>query len=429
MTDNPSRGVSSGQEPEPGAGNPRPWFPPAWPSGEPGAVPPGPGPGYGQPGPGYGQPGPGYGYGQPPGPYQPPPHGPWPRPAPKPGVIPLRPLSVSEMLDGAFTSIRRNPRATLGAAAVLLTINAVITTAIALALARAVGPVSLTPRQQLTPGQFSHQVTRLAEVALPVGGVTLLLTFIVDLVLTGLLTVVIARGVLGHQVTGSQAWRLARPRLPALLGVTLLIPAIILGLWLVLALALIVLGAAGAPGAVLGTLAVAGVIAAACLTVWLLIMFRMAAPVVVLERQRVLSSLSRSWRLVRGSFWRVFGITLLAGLIVLVTTVVLEIPFDLLSAVAGGSGSVFATGGAFGGGSTAGVIISAIGGIVAGSVARPVEAGVAVLLYVDLRMRREGLDLALQAAAGQGSATGDDFGSVWRPGGGPAGPGSPPPAR
>jgi hypothetical protein len=427
MTDNPSRGVSSGQEPEPGASTPRPWFPPAWPSGEPGAAPPGPGSGYGQPGSGYGQPG--SGYGQPPGPYRPPPHGPWQPPAPKPGVIPLRPLSVSEMLDGAFTAIRRNPRATLGAAAVLLTINAVITTAVALALVRAVGPVSLTPRQQFTPGQLSHQVTRLAEVALPVGGVTLLLTFIVDLVLTGLLTVVIARGVLGHQVTGGQAWRLARPRLPALLGVTLLIPAIILGMWLVLALALIVLGAAGAPGAVLGTLSVVGVIAAACLTVWLLIMFRMAAPVVVLERQRVLSALSRSWRLVRGSFWRVFGITLLAGLIVLVTTVVLEIPFDLLSAVAGGGGSVFATGGALGGGSTAGVIISVIGGIVAGSVARPVEAGVTVLLYVDLRMRREGLDLALQAAAGQGTATSDEFGSVWHPGGGPAGPGGPPPVR
>jgi len=42
---------------------------------------------------------------------------------------------------------------------------------------------------------------------------------------------------------------------------------------------------------------------------------------------------------------------------------------------------------------------------------------VAVLLYVDLRMRREGLDLVLQTAAASGhTPTGDEFASLWRPG-------------
>jgi hypothetical protein len=40
-----------------------------------------------------------------------------------------------------------------------------------------------------------------------------------------------------------------------------------------------------------------------------------------------------------------------------------------------------------------------------------------VLLYVDLRMRREGLDLVLQTAASGGSVPdGDEFASLWRPG-------------
>ena len=34
--------------------------------------------------------------------------------APKPGIVPLRPLGVGEILDGAFTSMRRYPKATLG---------------------------------------------------------------------------------------------------------------------------------------------------------------------------------------------------------------------------------------------------------------------------------------------------------------------------
>ena len=71
----------------------------------------------------------------------------------------------------------------------------------------------------------------------------------------------------------------------------------------------------------------------------------------------------------------------------------------------------------------------------AGAVARPISAGVAVLLYVDLRMRREGLDLVLQTAAGSDTApTGDEFASLWRPGaqtaqpgpGAGPGPGAPP---
>ena len=40
----------------------------------------------------------------------------------------MRPIAVGEILDGAFTSIRRNPKATLGIAAVVLTISGVITT-------------------------------------------------------------------------------------------------------------------------------------------------------------------------------------------------------------------------------------------------------------------------------------------------------------
>ena len=142
-------------------------------------------------------------------------------------------------------------------------------------------------------------------------------------------------------------------------------------------------------------------------------MFRMAAQAVVLEREGPVRALGRSWRLVRGSFWRVLGITLLAGLIVVVTAGVLQIPFSLFAAMAGGGNSLLPSTG----GNVAGILISAVGGVVAGAVARPISAGVAVLLYVDLRMRREGLDLVLQTAAGGGSAP---TGTSSPPCGGPA---------
>jgi len=211
----------------------------------------------------------------------------------------------------------------------------------------------------------------------------------------------------------------------ALIGATLLIPLILIGIWVAYAIVLVILAVLHAPGALIGGLAALGAIAGIILTIWLTIMFRMAAQVVVLEREGPVRALARSWRLVRGSFWRVLGITLLAGLIVVVTAGVLQIPFSLIGALAGGGSSLLpATGG-----SVAGILISAVGGVVAGAVARPISAGVAVLLYVDLRMRREGLDLVLQtAASGGNSSTGDEFASLWRPGtaAAPQGPGAGP---
>ena len=459
MTDTPSRDAADAGDQ--GKGQDQPWFPPAGqppgtpgygqPPGTPGhGQPPGtpgygyvPPPGYGQPGygqPGYGQPGygqPGYGqpgYGQPPGMWAP------PQQAPKPGVIPLRPIALGEILDGAFTSIRRNPKATLGIAAVVLTISTVITTGLEIILSRHTGSLTLPSQgQTLTPAQTSQLLhnffSYMLTVLLPAVAVSVLLTFAVQLILTGLLTVVIGRSVLGHRITAGEAWRIAGPRLPALLGATILTGLVIVGPFLVVVLALILLGVAGAPAGALIAVGVLGMIAWVILAVWFGIMLSMAAPTVVLEGQGPAQALARSWRLVRRSFWRVLGILLLAQLIVAVSGAILQLPFTLIATVAGGGPSGFFPFSATAGGPTqlfhtsmAALIISAVGGIVAGSVTRPVSAGITVLLYVDLRMRREGLDLVLQGATATGQQPGDEYATIWRP----PGPGSatdpPPPA-
>jgi hypothetical protein len=153
----------------------------------------------------------------------------------------------------------------------------------------------------------------------------------------------------------------------------------------------------------------------------------------MLERQGPIQSLRRSGQLVKRSFWRVFGILLVAGLIVAIAGSILKVPFSL----AGGlSTTVNFSGHRIGVASVTGTLIGAVGGIVAGTVTRPIAAGVIVLLYMDMRMRKEGLDLALQTAAGSEQVSGDEFASVWRPptGGptvppaGPMTPQAPPPA-
>ena len=443
MTDTPPPGAGEAGDQEQGP-PPQPWFPPGSQPGGYGQAPPGAGvppgtgyghPGYGQPGygeqgygqtpgsgysqQGYGQtPGSGYGqqgygqqaYGQPGAGYGPPPGGWAPPPrAPKPGVIPLRPIGVGEILDGAFTSIRRNPKATLGIAAVVLTISGIITTTLG-ALILSQVDLGTGADQTLTGAQLARMLAALIPSVLT----AVVVTFIVQILLTGLLTAVVGRSVLGDRITAGDAWRIALPRLPALLVATLLTSLALIGPWAGLAAVLIVLGVAGAPGGLLIAIGFLGTIASLVLDVWFWTMFSMSAAAVVLERQGPAHALGRSWRLVRKSFWRVFGILLLALLIVFVASSVLRLPFAVISAMFSSGSAPLAQAIQP---SVASLVIGAVGSIVAGAITQPISAGVTVLLYVDLRMRREGLDLALQTATSDAQAPGDDFATVWRPAG------------
>ena len=96
---------------------------------------------------------------------------------------------------------------------------------------------------------------------------------------------------------------------------------------------LLLLGVGHAPAAVLVVVGVFGVIACVVLDAWFWTMFSMSAAVVVLERLGPIQAMGRSWRLVRRSFWRVFGILLLAWIIVFVASSVLRLPFAVISAV------------------------------------------------------------------------------------------------
>ncbi len=370
-------------------------------------------PGYGQPGygqPGYGQPG----YGQP-GQGQTGPGG-WNwTAAPAPGGIPLRPLALGDILNGAVASARRNPVATFGLTAILVTISGVISTVIALAVRSAAGTtVIVQPGQTITSAQVSH----FFAVFIPVFSVTFVLAFLIENVLTGMLTAVIGRGVLGRKISIGEAWQVGR--IGPVLAAALLLIAIPIGVAAPLVVVVILLAVAhlGPAAALIGVL---GGIVLFVFEILLVIRLSLTVPAVVLEKLGPWTAVKRSWRLTKGSFWRLFGILLLTGIIVGIAALVVQIPFNFLASAAGGGSGPFGTTTAATG--VAAVIISAFGGIVASTITRPISAGVTVLLYVDLRMRREGLDLVLRNAAQTQQLTGDEFAGVWQP---PA-PGQQPP--
>jgi hypothetical protein len=331
---------------------------------------------------------------------------------PQPGGIPLRPLALGDILSGSFTSMRRNPKATLGFSAIVLAVTGVASTLLTLAIRRAVN--NLTSGLIVRTGQHtSARISHLGSEGLGVIGATLLsivISLIVAVILTGMLTAVIGHGVLGGKVSIGEAWRVTAPRLLAVFGATLLGGLIVIALWIpyIVLVALLVIVNSQALAAlvlVLGFLAMLFVTFAA----W--VMFSLAPAAVVLERQGPWLGLKRSRQLIRGSFWRVLGILVLTIVIIIVATIVLGIPFGIIERAAGGGGlgTVSFTG------SVASVIIAGIGGIVIGAITRPLLAGVAVLLYLDMRMRKEGLDLVLRDAAQNQQLTGDEFATLWHP--------------
>ncbi|MBA5223547.1 glycerophosphoryl diester phosphodiesterase membrane domain-containing protein [Streptomyces griseoaurantiacus] len=362
---------------------------------------PGPtgGPGYGPPGhgdPGYGHPG----YG-PPGGWG----GPWggPPPAAKPGVIPLRPLGLGEILDGAVATMRTHWRTVLGislAVAVVTEIVVVLLQGLYLDNTAVLDDPSATPEETL----------RAAGGSLLNSSVVLLVTAVAAIAATALLTPVMSRSVLGRPVTAGEVARDIRPQLPRLCGLTLLLPLIgaaIIGVGTLPGI-LVALGGSTAGGAALAAL---GGMAASVLATWVLVRFSLAPPALALEKQSVRKALGRSAKLVNGSWWRVFGIQLLARVIAGVVGSVIAVPFTVLAGVLTGNGlGNFLDGTADLGWSF--LMISGIGGVIGSALTLPLTAGVTSLLYIDLRIRREALDLELARAAG-----------VERPGPGPT-PGS-----
>ncbi|MDW4910806.1 hypothetical protein RB628_37195 [Streptomyces sp. ADMS] len=360
--------------------------------------PPPPGPGWGgrhagAPG-GYGGPG---GYG-PPGGY-PGWGGNWggPPPAAKPGVIPLRPLGVGEILDGAVSTMRAYWRTVLG---ISLTV-AVITEIVAVILQGFVLDDS-TSVDTLDSSASVDEMSRAMGDALLGSGVLFVISLIGTVIATALLTAVTSRAVLGKPVTIGEAWRDARPQLPKLFGLIFLLLLTAVAVFAVGITPGLLVAVSGSEGG--GTaLAVLGGFGASIVALWLMIRFSLASPALMLEKQGIVKSISRSTKLVRGSWWRVFGIQLLAGIIAMVVASIVVLPFTFVAAALTGDGISGFLNGTGGLGWTF-LVVSGIGSVIGSMLTFPITAGVTVLLYIDQRIRREALDLDLARAAGvQGS--------------------------
>ncbi|GAA2725977.1 DUF7544 domain-containing protein [Cellulomonas aerilata] len=343
---------------------------PGGPSGPSGSVPgyPGPDPSGGMPRP------PAYGFAP---------------PAPRPGIIPLRPLGLGEILDGAFRAIRANPRVMFGLSAVVVavavTIQAVLQWYVGGLVAGQIGEVSasLDPTGEL--GFAETLGPALASV------VTAPLIAIATTVLTGLLIVSVSRSVIGQRIPVGEVWSQSWRRVLLLLVFSFVTTVLVLVAWGAWVGLLVVLGESEQWGllAAVGLLGGLGLLVA---TVWFLVRILLIPPALVLEGTSVGTALRRGWRLTRGSFWRLLGIYLLTSIMVAIVAQIIITPAALISAFVLQDPLLTSFGG---------LALSSIANAIAYTLTTSFMAAVIALLYIDVRMRREGLDVELTRAAGE----------------------------
>lgn len=174
--------------------------------------------------------------------------------------------------------------------------------------------------------------------------------------------------------TGADALPAALRRLPALIGLLLLV--------------IIGLGVCFLPGAVTGGAVRALLFAAAVLVLcYAVVAISCAQTILLIDGEGPASSLARSWRLTTGSFWRL-------SLIYTVALIILIALYAVIGAMAGFLAAVVAHGDL--------AMVTAftqVIGIILGALATPFYAALALAVLADLKVRKEGADLAQRISA------------------------------
>ncbi len=263
--------------------------------------------------------------------------------APRERPLPLRQMGIGELVDGAIKLYRRDWLVLIGISAfVLIPITFI--------------QVWVTQNMVVAVDEFAT-LEELGAVTSQIILLTLVFFAVQILIVQPYLVAAISRAAadayLGEPVTLGRTLRYALSRLPAILWISIITSVVtIIGFILLI---------------------IPGIIAVVRLT--------LAPAVLVVEDVRGTKAVARSWRLTHGHSWRVLGTLILSGLISAFGAAIIQIPAEFAAGALGPDGWP----------------ISALGSAVASALITPFSLLIVVLLYFDLRVRKEGYDIEVMA--------------------------------
>jgi hypothetical protein len=322
------------------------------------------------------------------------------RPPPRPGLIPLQPLSFGTILGSSFRVIRRNPGPTLGLS--LLTYGTTTLLALIIYGYFYLQALSLFPTGSAVSQEDSRSVLySLAQIAWAI--VPFTLSLVASAIMQGIISLEVARGSVGERLTAGGLWRRARGRIAPLIGWGFLIIAAVFVLTIVLfvlfAIAIAATAVSNNAGLSIGVPIFLGLLLSAVfvvLVVWIGTKTVFVPSLLVIERLTLGAAIARSWRLTRGYFWRTFGTLTLINVIIYIAGQIISTPIAFIGLFAVGllnpnGGSIDSI--------TSGLapvlLASSIVSVIVGAVGLVAQSAAIALTYIDVRMRKEGLDLEL----------------------------------
>ncbi len=267
------------------------------------------------------------------------------RPAPVVGApsLPLLPRGVGEVVDTAIGIYRRNWKLLVGTAAVVV--------------------VPIEFLSALLNRNYFSQVRQFINAfktgVAPASGTNgrgllgSLLLFLTLPFLTAAIATAAAGCSMGHPMTVGKVWRTALRRFWAILGLG------VLRFLLIVAASFVFLVPA----------------------IYLYIKLLLSPVALMVEDAGPISAMERSWRLTSGNWWRTCGVEVLKVMVAWFGLVLVQMPPLLLGFVSGRAGWVFL----------------GIAGTLGQAAFIPFVVVVTVVVYFDLRIRREAFDLAVTA--------------------------------
>lgn len=316
-------------------------------------------------------------------------------PADKPGIVPLRPLTLGELYDGAFGAVRHNPGVTLGLTAIIVIVAVALGTLVSIPLttlftdmfADLFGEIGSDPA--FDDLGFTQDVLGVTYGSLL--GTSLLLMFASPLAM-GVMAISVSDSVIGRKISVSAAWRRVGKRAWYLIGFSLLSTVAVL---LVYALAVAIVAGLFYVDPTLGVIGLFLVLAALLVVgVWVFTRVLLVPPALAVEGGGFWATVRRAWKLTRGTFWRVLGIYLLTSIILSIIGQVVAFPVGMVMGLFMATANSAALAASYG-----------VTYVITGGMSVLFLGGVIALLYIDTRMRREGLDVQLQTAAATAADT------------------------
>ncbi|MFE7846034.1 hypothetical protein ACFUTX_12685 [Microbacterium sp. NPDC057407] len=332
-------------------------------------------------------------------------------PASRPGIIPLHPLSFGTILGRSFTALRQNPKVLLGFALVVQTLGYLVTNAAIVGIAYA----SFSRLFTVMPGTDDYETLFAGSVAITLiaGFVLGLASGVLGVIVQGIVVAEVAHAAVAEKLTLGALWRQVKPVAWRLVGYAALLVLVIGAAFALIFVALVALGVAVGPAVF--ALAIPLVLALIPLFLWLSTKLLLVPAAIILEHATIGRALALSWSLTKRRFWPILGVIVLIAFVFGFVAQAVTFPVSLLTSGIGGILAPTSTTDPSGvTAAIVGLVVTQALALLIQSVAIVVQSTATGIIYIDCRMRHEGLDLDLLAYVERRDAGATDLPDPYR---------------